>query len=517
MNVAARERDSTCTATAVDGPLATGAACGVDHALDADAAPRLIGDRMPAMAFFSVPQLDRGRNGSQRLVVVLVGCLFAIGARAQTVGAEPTPVGGGVGKVSAPATPGPETSASATANSQPTSGESAANVEQGPADPKQAALAAETHAQQVEEQFGKRSRQSAEAYLDLAELQKRAGDPEASEKSYLTAIEIYRSLEGPFTPLAIAPLTALGDSYEERKDYVSALSAYTEARTINRRTYGLLNEDQIPLLDRLTETMIELNKPAEADEHQQEALRLVERQYPPESNEALAALYKYAGWLRDQGHYQEERDLYMRALKTVHDHYGKDDLHEVPALAAIGNSFRAQRIPEPMGIGSLHEALQLMITHGAPDKLELASVLRDIGDWEVAFAKTDYDGADYRRSWQYLGELPDGEQLRKQWFTGPTYVLREPVSLLGLTQEPTAPSGHVLVRFDLDKYGRASNATIVESEPAGLKDDAVLRHIRHSRFRPQMVAGEIVARESLALQFNYRYSRDAAKNKGDKQ
>lgn len=467
---------------------------------------------MPAMAFSCVPQLDRRSNRLQRLVVVLAGCLLAIGARAQTVGTAPARVSGNVGEVSAP-----EPSSTDAASSQAATGEPDANLEQAPVDPKQAVLAAQAHVQQVEEQFGKRSRQIAEAYLDLAELQKRAGDRESCEQSYLAAVEAFRSMEGPFTPLAIAPLTALGDSYEERKDYVSALSAYTEARTINRRTYGLLNQDQIPLLDRLTETMIELNKPAEADQHQQEALRLVERQFPAESNEALAALYKYAAWLRDQGHYQEERDLYMRALKTIHDHYGKDDLHQVPALAAIGNSFRTQRIPEPMGIGSLHEALQLMVMHGAPDKLALSSVLRDIGDWEVAFAKTDYDGTDYRRAWQYLGEVPDGEQLRKQWFTGPTYVLREPVSVLGLTQEPSAPSGHVLVRFDLDKYGRASNPTIVESEPAGFKDEAVLRHIKHSRFRPQMVAGEIVPRESLALQFNYRYSRDAVKNKGDKQ
>jgi TonB family protein len=467
------------------------------------------------MAFFSSAELRACRNGLQRLVVVIGGCcVLTAGAHAQPVGAEPTPVAGGLGQVSTPATE--QSAANGAAAAEAAGAESAQKLEQAPEDPQQAALAAETHVTQVEQQFGKRSRQSAEAYLDLAELQKRAGDRDGTVKSYLTAIEIYRSVDGPFTPLAILPLTALGDIYEERKDYVSALSAYSEARTVSRRTYGLLNEDQIPLLDRLTETMIELNKPAEADQHQLEALRIVERSYPPESDEALAALYKYAGWLRDQGRYPEERDLYMRALKTVHDRYGKDDLHEVPALAAIGNSFRTQRIPEPTGIGALHDALQLMVSHGAPDKLELAGVLRDIGDWEVAFSRVDYDGAEYRRAWQTLGQLPDGDKLRKQWFSGPIYVLREPVSLLGLTQEPAAPSGHVIVRFDLDKYGHASNATIVESEPAGLKDEAVLRQIRHSRFRPQMVDGEFVAREALALQFNYRYSRDAVKEKGDK-
>ena len=138
------------------------------------------------------------------------------------------------------------------------------------------------------------------------------------------------------------------------------MTAYNEARTINRHEYGLLNEDQIPLIDRITDVMLELNKPAEAEEQQLEALRIVERSYPPESDEALAALYKYAGWLREQGRFQEERDQYMRALRTVHDHYGKDDVHEVPALLGIGESFRVQRIPEPQGAGALHDALQIL-------------------------------------------------------------------------------------------------------------------------------------------------------------
>jgi TonB family protein len=69
--------------------------------------------------------------------------------------------------------------------------------------------------------------------------------------------------------------------------------------------------------------------------------------------------------------------------------------------------------------------------------------------------------------------------------------------------------GHVIVRFDLDAAGRGTNVTVVESDPPGLKDEAVLRHIRRSRFRPQIVDGAITPVTGLALQFNYRYTRDA--------
>ena len=68
---------------------------------------------------------------------------------------------------------------------------------------------------------------------------------------------------------------------------------------------------------------------------------------------------------------------------------------------------------------------------------------------------------------------------------------------------------HVLVRFDVEPTGQSANAVIVESDPRGLKDDAVLRHIRRSRFRPQLVGGQVVRGENLALQFNFRYTSDA--------
>jgi TonB family protein len=153
--------------------------------------------------------------------------------------------------------------------------------------------------------------------------------------------------------------------------------------------------------------------------------------------------------------------------------------------------------------------LALLLAQQDPDERAVAEVLRDIGDWEVAFSKVDYDGAEYRRAWQLLAEVPGGDKLREEWFTGPNYVLREPISLRGLSQDPSAPAGHVLVRFDLDRAGHSVNATVVESDPPGLKDEAVLRHIRRSRFRPQMANGDLVPRDALALQFNYRYSPSA--------
>jgi TonB family protein len=108
-----------------------------------------------------------------------------------------------------------------------------------------------------------------------------------------------------------------------------------------------------------------------------------------------------------------------------------------------------------------------------------------------------------------LGEGTNGEQLREEWFSGPNYVLREPISLRDISEQPDAPLGRVIVSFGVSVTGQTVDLKIVESTPAGLKDEAVRRHIRRSRFRPHVRAGELVAADNLALQFNFRYTPDA--------
>jgi tetratricopeptide (TPR) repeat protein len=131
---------------------------------------------------------------------------------------------------------------------------------------------------------GRKSLQTAEAYIGLADAQRKAGEFEDAAESYLTAVEVYREVEGPFTPLAIEPLTSLGDNYHEAKDNLSAVSSYSEARTVSRRVYGLHNEDQIELLDRLSRSLLEMNQVTEAEEQQVEALRLIQRSHPADSD-----------------------------------------------------------------------------------------------------------------------------------------------------------------------------------------------------------------------------------------
>jgi TonB family protein len=358
-------------------------------------------------------------------------------------------------------------------------------------------------------EFGRNSLQTAEAYIGLGDAQREANDHEKAAESYLAAVEVYRAVDGPFTPLAIGPLTSLGDNYHEAHDDTQAVSAYSEARVVSRRVYGLHNVEQIDRLDRMSESLLDLNQLTEAEAQQIEALRLVQRANPPASDAVLEAIYKYAEWLGERGMYQLQRDQYLRVQRIIRQAYGDEDVRQVRALLGIGNTFRQERNPAGPGISALQDALALLRAQPEGDALAIATALRDIGDWNTSFGKSGYDGVEYQRSWELLGAVAGGERLRKEWYAGANYVLYEPISQRGVSTDKDALPGHVLVRFDIDTAGNPNNVTLIESSPVGFKDEAVLRHIRRSRFRPWVADGATVTGQGLAIRVDFRYLPEA--------
>src|SRR5690606_38581463 len=145
------------------------------------------------------------------------------------------------------------------------------------------------------------------------------------------------------------------------------------------------------------------------------------------------------------------------AMRLIRDLHGKESLLLVRPLREIANSYRKQRLPENQGISSLRSALELLDAHGGENALLRAEGLRDIGDWDVAFSKVEPDLSVYRTAGQLLGALENGADLRREWFGELHTVFDEPISQRGLSRAPEAVRGHVIVAFDVDRYGRTSD------------------------------------------------------------
>ena len=359
----------------------------------------------------------------------------------------------------------------------------------------------------TEAEFGRPSAELATALNNRAVIERSLGRYDDSKASYLEAIEMYREIEGPFTESIITPLISLGANYHATGDYMQALGIFQEARTVNRRSYGLLNPDQIEIVYHIAATLSSMNRYEEAHRQHQSALRLMGRVHGEGTLEMVPYIYRYAEWLTSAFQFDAARFQYVRAMDIVREFEGDDSISLVEPLRDIGNSYRLQKLAEGRGISSLKRALEIAETAEPFDPLVAARVLRDIGDWYTAFSRMSSTGEEYRRAWRLLGELDNGERIRARWFDDPDYVLREYPSSRGLADANDfgAVEGFVRIRFDVDESGDPLNVAVLESQPPGFKDDTMLRSIRRSRFRPRLVDGEIVYSAGLIRNFTFYY------------
>jgi hypothetical protein len=365
------------------------------------------------------------------------------------------------------------------------------------------------------EEYGERSLEVGQARYELAQAQRLAGQLDAAELNYLNAIETFRSVDGPFSELTIDPSIGLGDTYQSDGQYMNAVSAYNEARTLQRRINGLLSEDQIDVMDRMTQSFQSMAMHTEADEQQREAMTLIERIYGPDSEESLQAIYKYARWLQDVYRFSESREQFERAIRIIRAAYGKENVLLVEPYRGIGNSFRSQGLQDPRGASALRSAVELLENQEQPDPVLLAQALIDVGDWETAFEPAGAGHEAYRRAWDLLSTTAQGREQRSESFQAsrPRVVLLENMSIRGLASNPNDPDavpGHVLIRFDVDPFGRTQNVSIVESDPPGFKDDSAQRSMSLSRFRPRMEDGDFVFARDRGYMITFSYMPDAA-------
>jgi hypothetical protein len=368
----------------------------------------------------------------------------------------------------------------------------------------------------TEKEYGKKSAEAAAAHAALADAQSRAGDYSAAEQSYLTAVGIYRDVDGLYNKKIIEPLIGLGDNYQRNKQYRDAITAYRQARGVSRREYGLLNAGQVGILDRMTESYSSLNDFENADKQQAAELEIAQRSHKDYEPETLQAMYKYALWLRKTRRFDAEREQYARAERIIRDHFGKESLKLVEPLRRTGESYRVQLNPENAGINALHDALSILQSHPDAPQLRTAEVFRDIGDWQTAFGRGELDNSAYRQAWSLLGGVKGGDALRRQWFSGANYVLRAPIDRRDFSADPDALTGHATIKFDLDRNGRPQNVAVFRSDPPGMEDEVFLRHVEMSRFRPQMMNGAVVPGKRLGLGFTFRYKPDEEKGKHKK-
>jgi TonB family protein len=358
----------------------------------------------------------------------------------------------------------------------------------------------------VRETFGETSEQMVDAHLLLGDVNRGKHDLLEAEAHYIAAIGLIEDAEGPFSPRLMEPYTELGESYSAAHEFELAMAAFEEAQSISRRALGILNQQQLGVLERMSLAALGIGDFDRAKDIREDMANLTRRYYGPGSVEALDASFEYAEWLSDYGDFRDARYVYIDIQDVIDDYFDEDPKLTIKRLRIVSDKLPTAavvggRVAQPV---ELNQALKLVANLDEPDPELHAEVLLDLGDWYVARRGDDHFQDFYRDAWDLLGSVDNGESLRRQWFSDLVVLRSGPLVSHYLTLDETAPAGYVQLAFDIDTTGHAENIRVVDSDPPELLDSAAIRQIANSSFRPRMRDGEIIEADSYFVwQFHY--------------
>lgn len=372
----------------------------------------------------------------------------------------------------------------------------------------EAAALGPRYLEEITQEFGADSRALAEAHLLVARTQRDIEQFDDAVDNALEATRIIELIDGEDSPALIDPLTFLGGIYQLADQHEFALTTFSDARNVSRRNFGLLNQQQLPLMDRMTEAAASLGNFDYGLELQKESRDIVARFHGENSREFLDASYHYLGWLGRLRQQIEHQRAVIQISRLIHDHFDNDPMLRIELLQTTAVIYRsnplAMQSPERTKPTELELALRIIDRQKIDNPALRAAILRDIGDWYTAFGKTGRADKSYLQAWELLGTLDEGSTLRNQWFSTLVVIRAAPLTSWLISASPSAPQGYVELAFTINADGRPVDISVVDSDPPGLLDTAAVVQVADSVFRPSIVNGRITPTAGR-FTWTYRY------------
>ena len=358
----------------------------------------------------------------------------------------------------------------------------------------------------AEAEFGATSTQLVDAHILLASIYRQDANFEDAELHLLRAIDIVELRDGELSTTLIQPLVTLGETYFEARDFELSLATFEEARAIGRRAFGLLNFEQLEIIDRMTAAALSMLDFDQAHEFQRQALAIVQRTHGEKSIEFIDAKFRLAAWYLRYGESEAARRTFLEIERIVDD-FTDDPLLAIRVLrtkaVVMRNGTEATRDYRTNPL-ELEQALKLAEELPERDPLLEAEILRDMGDWYVSLSIGANVAEPYEKAWAMLDSVEDGFDHQHEWFGPLTSIRIPPFDSRLVSREPDAPWGRIEIAFRLDTQGRAHEVRIRQSVPAGLLDDVAIRHILGSRFRPRMDRGALIESDAV-IGWDFQY------------
>ncbi len=366
-----------------------------------------------------------------------------------------------------------------------------------------------------------------------------AADGDEAVAAYEARIAAHAARHGSGDRALIEEHVGLAFARRRAGDHAGAAASFARAVYLERVHKGLEHPDQIPLIERLVES----NRARGAWRDVAANLTLLDwvnrRARTAPDARRRETLARLARWHLEASAHDTGHDPYTHlatALDTVEEALAEDPAdaatHWLPLKAALSHAAAAElsSVPVVPAVSVRQRRLARTVNPDLDEVLHRQRLIAQhfVGGREALEqarerADADGDAAAAARATQLLGDWHHLFGRRQQ--AGELYAearRRGAAAGIDLFATPrrlpdfladdavrvtTAPDAHrldyVRTRFDVDKYGRAHNIEILETQPPHAHDLArrVREQLRTTRYRPRFDGDGAVATDGVEIRF----------------
>lgn len=373
----------------------------------------------------------------------------------------------------------------------------------------------------------------AEALLLRARELRATGTFDDAESAYQDAIALLESEFGEFSGALATPLVELGETYNAAGRHLEALVVMERARHLHRRAFGLQDPSQMDAIWGLIRAYHGMGDEQESRRWLEEVELLAQRAHADDPDALLAAHARRAAWFAERGFGHAQRDVYEQMLEIQYSELPEERARRSTLLREIAHSWThqtpmamrfaldrrsarrvTQREPrDAAGQREAHAALEAAtrLFEDDPDAPvdELARLSIAWAHWHLVWDR-EPDEAITRleHAWALLEDTPE---LRDEYLGRAEQVYFVPPVSPGHRARGEPHRGYARVAFTIGPDGRAHDIEVVDADPPGMIDDALVDQLaRTGRFRPRMSDGAPVATPGahLTQRFTYRVRED---------
>jgi tetratricopeptide (TPR) repeat protein len=332
------------------------------------------------------------------------------------------------------------------------------------------------------------------ALMNLAVAQHLSGDFLGAEASYLRVIGLVEASGRLTTPRLARAEAGLAATYYAGRRYDLAAEHFDRAVMLSRRSEGLFNEAQLPLLEKYANSLTEIGRLNDALKVQRYSLRVVERKHGATGVRYAAQLESVGRWYARIGSYDASRAALRRAIDIVETASGVNAPELIGPLTALADCDRRQLLDssqrdlasaddmrrsmfhDPMapigpvlsastisseGQKALERAVAIASSRPDPSPVQLADVRTQLGDWFQSQMQFDRALPHYQLAWQSAtGQAVGGKPLAEQLFGRPVLLHYEPPLIWD--RHFGKPPGEAVVRTAAVEFTVSAQGRVVD-------------------------------------------------------